>query len=89
MELTAQQWAEWRNHPVTLVFRNYLRDFQKSLKDEGWERLQMGVLSQVEMGEFKGRSAALLEMADLPHEALVNFYAAPQEEDNGSQSNQD
>jgi len=70
----------WRHHPVTQVFLQYLRDYQEALAREGWGHLLVADhLDELLIGEMRGRAKTLIELVDLPFEAMEQFY-----EDQGS-----
>lgn len=74
--VTLADYQSWRNHPVSRMFQQYLRDFHSSLKEEAWDYLQdrPGVLDSEFLSELAGRAKTCLEIADLPFEAIANYY---------------
>lgn len=69
--ITKEQYGEWRNHPATLFFRQFLKDRRESLirqTTETW--LNTGEYSDI----ARGRILELFEAEDVPHEVISQFY---------------
>lgn len=74
-EIAQDDYAQWRAHPVTQWFRQYLRDFQSDLIEGVTERWLAGNLTLADEHEMKGRALCLRELADLPFKSISLFYA--------------
>ena len=65
------QYGEWRNHPATMFFRQFLRDRAKALGaqvHESW-------LNGQEIHEVdRGRILELIDIEDVSFEVIENFY---------------
>ena len=68
----------WKHHPVTRVFHQYLKDYHDMLKDRAWDVVFSD--PKADLGELVGRAKTLIEMVDLPFEAMFMFYQ-PEETD--------
>lgn len=80
MQIKKEDLQVWRHHPVTQVFLQYLRDYQEALAREAWGHLLVADhLDELLIGEMRGRAKTLIELIDLPFEAMEQFY-----EDQGS-----
>lgn len=69
--MTKEQYGEWRNHPATLFFRQFLKDRRASLiatSAEDW--LNSGKLAEVD----RGRILELFDVEDVPFELIEAFY---------------
>lgn len=90
--VTKADFQAHRHHPVSILLRRFLADYQESLRREAWDHLMgkrpKGVLDQSYLEEITGRVKACAEMADLPFEALEEFYAiqGPNEESGSNQT---
>lgn len=82
------EYQAWRNHPATQMFRQYLRDFREALGLAAMQRWEAGSLLLSSEHEIKAKREILAEMADVPFEAIVNFYQEPEEGD-GAEVTQD
>ena len=69
-----QDYLDWRQHPVTGLFRRYLSDYRADLRRGAIERWEDGSLNLGTEKEIKSRLNVLEELADLPFEAIVEFY---------------
>lgn len=73
--MTREQYNEWRNHPATLFFRQFLKDRANGLIqqcNESW--LNAPDIFEKESAEARGRILELLEMTDVPFETIDTFY---------------
>jgi len=74
--ISAQEFAAWRHHPVTKVFRLYLEDKRAFFERTALNQWVNGDLTLYgdEGRTIRGQIIELIELADLPFEALVAFY---------------
>ena len=71
--ITREQYGEWRNHPATQFFRQFLKDRADSLIQAGTEAwLNNDVAFQKD--ESRGRIREALELEDLSYQTIANFY---------------
>jgi hypothetical protein len=75
------EYQAWRNHPATLMFRRYLRDFRQSLGMAAMQRWEAGALLLSSEHEIRAKREVLAEMADVPFESIAEFYSQPEEGD--------
>ena len=68
------EYQSWRHHPVTRLFRNYLRDAAGDRRQGVLERWEQGVLDLATEHAIRAQVGLLTELADLPFEAMVTFY---------------
>lgn len=80
-----QEYQLWRNHPATLMFRQYLEDFREELKRVALARWEADNLNLSLEHEIRAKREILAEMADVPFESIVTFYEA----DNAAEATQD
>ena len=67
MQVSREQFQEWRHHPVTEAVNKYLRDF-RALMMEQWA-------AGDDMGPVEQKQAQQLgDLAELQYDALVEFY---------------
>lgn len=73
--ISKEQYGEWRNHPTTLFFRQFLKDRRNSLIrrcNESW--LNGAELFAKEQETARGRILELFEVEDVPFEVIETFY---------------
>ena len=72
------QFQDWLRHPVTRVFRQYLRDYREALRGNHLQRWEQG---GPDPADALGRVLTLAEVADLEFADMLAFYAEDQKED--------
>jgi hypothetical protein len=77
--ITAQEFAAWRHHAVTKVFRQYLRDKRAFIERVAIDQWIAGALSLQADQTMRGHIVELAELSDLPFEAIYEFYKEDQE----------
>ena len=73
--MTRDQYNEWRNHPATLFFRQFLKDRAQYLiqqSNESW--LNAPDIFEKDAAEARGRILELLDAQDVPFETIETFY---------------
>jgi hypothetical protein len=80
--ITKEQYGEWRNHPATQFFRQFLKDRADMLIQAGTEAWLNGDAS-FERDEARGRIRELLEVETVNYDTIAVFY---QERDNKDES---
>ena len=70
----------WRHHPVTKVYRQYLKDFREALRQALLDLLEAGNLDEHTKLKAEGKLQILNEMIHLEYDHLVLFYEAPLDE---------
>lgn len=74
-ELTSQQFAEWRRHPVSkLVMERYLPDFRQALERQFLESFVAGGLSEELKETTRGRLMAAHLVETLNLDVIRDFY---------------
>lgn len=73
-EITDQQFALWRHHPVSAVVLQYLDDLSAAIAKDMLARWQTGALSLVHEQEVRGRMVAYAELASIDAARLREFY---------------
>jgi hypothetical protein len=72
--ISEQAYNQWRNHPVTLVWRKYLLDYRADLLAAAQDQWLEGHLDLSTADEMKGRALLLGEVGELPFSAIYEFY---------------
>lgn len=78
LDLTEQDYLDWKHHPVTKLVRQYLDDYSRSLR-RGHEDLWLNApgghaVDPVLAAEMKGRVLTLAEMRALTFLNIADFY---------------
>lgn len=81
-ELSQEQWALWRQHPVTKAFHRYLRDYRQALIDGHMERFLSYAEQPPLEADARSRAAACQDMLDLTQPAVMMLYEPPTPTDN-------
>lgn len=91
--ITAEDFAAWRHHPVTKVFRRYLQDSERQLMEQqiGEMRNAAEPVSPFRQGEFAGRMNMLAELTELTFEVMASAWPSEAEmkEDNATAEGKD
>lgn len=75
--ITREQYGEWKNHPATLFFRKFLKDRMEALI----HRSTADWLNSAHIAEVnRGRILELMEVQDVPFEAIEIFYQEQERE---------
>ncbi|MDE2099598.1 MAG: hypothetical protein KGL39_20265 [Patescibacteria group bacterium] len=83
-----EQYQEWRHHPVSKVFLQFLRDKQEFLKAAALEQWVGGSDSFVSCNQtVRGQIIELGEIAELPFEAIEEFYKEKEDATEGPEAN--
>ncbi len=77
-QITEDQYAIWKHHPVSLAMFQYYRDYVSVLQRELIERWKSGALLSQDEQEMRGRVNTLEEIVDQPYEVMKTFYAYPE-----------
>ncbi len=73
--MTKEQYNEWRNHPATLFFRQFLKDrAQHLIQDSNETWLNAPEIFEKQSPEARGRIRELLEVQDVAFEVIQAFY---------------
>jgi len=83
--ITREQYGEWRNHPATQFFRQFLKDRADSLIHAGTEAW-LNNDATFQKDEARGRIREALELEDIHYDTIAVFY---QEKENGTQTTED
>lgn len=76
-------YLNWKHHPVSKVFLQYLADYRESLlkmRMFEWERGATKIDKRRDY-EFRGRTLQLLDLVDLPFKSITDFYAKDEKPD--------
>ena len=75
MNLTKEQYGEWRNHPATLFFRQFLKDRREALIREASEEwLNGSAVFEKENQIMRGAITELFRVEDVAFEVIETFY---------------
>lgn len=85
LEISKEQYAEWRNHPTTLFFRKFLKDRRAALINAATEAW-LNNDSSFAPDECRGHVRELFNVEDVPYETIIGFY---QERDNEGKNTPD
>ena len=83
--ITREQYGEWRNHPATQFFRQFLKDRSETLIHAGTEAWLNGD-NTFARDEARGRVRELLEVEALNYDTIAVFY---QERENAAKTTDD
>jgi hypothetical protein len=73
--MTKEQYNEWRNHPATLFYRQFLKDRKEALIHEATEAWLNGSEAfEKERHEMRGAITELIRVEDIAFEVIENFY---------------
>jgi hypothetical protein len=83
MNISREEYQEWRHHPVSKIFLQFMRDKQAFLKAAALEQWVDGSESFANCNQtIRGQIIELGEMSECPFEAISEFYK--QEESNAA-----
>jgi hypothetical protein len=76
IEITEADLQQWKHHPVSKVYLQYLADYAQNLAHLQVEMMLTAdrPVSDFIQGEFKGRVSSLSEVADPQFASIVKFY---------------
>jgi hypothetical protein len=80
LQIAEPDYLEWKHHPVSKIFLQYLADYREALIKQHVLEWQQGKLDEVRDLELRGRVMALADLTDLSFSAMEFFYATPEEE---------
>lgn len=80
-DIAAQQYAEWRNHPVTMFIYQYMRDMTEAIELKMLADWRSGAAKLSDETEARGRCGALREIPELKWESIQTFYGIEPEEE--------
>jgi len=83
--ITREQYGEWRNHPATQFFRQFLKDRADSLIHAGTEAW-LNNDTAFQKDEARGRIREALELEDIHYDTIAVFY---QERENAGKDTAD
>lgn len=91
IEVSEENFAQWKHHPVTKVFLQYLRDYERYLAQLQVAELRASstAMDPFRQGEFKGRISAVAEMAGLTLSHIVQFYQTDESEEEQEEPSED
>jgi len=89
LEVAQDQYNMWKRHPVTELFRKFLRNYAAELERAHIGRWHSGKMDDDMEAEQRGRVAACMEMAELEFDHIVNFYNIEGEVSEGQDDQQD
>jgi hypothetical protein len=78
--VTREDYQLWRHHPVTKLVLQYMADFQTALEKRAVGKWLGGSLNLAEDQEIRARINTLIELGELPFEAIESFYQPESEE---------
>ncbi len=80
LELNDQDYNQWRHHPITSAYLQYLNDQIEAFRTAAADLLEDGKLNPQE-GELRGRLLTLRELQSLSLEHIKNFYRQEESEE--------
>ena len=83
-DISDQAYREWKHHPVSKVFFQYLQDYQIRLESEALARWKNKSLLEADEQEMRGRVLTLEELCDLPFISIQKFYEAEEVIEDGT-----
>ena len=78
--LTKEEWEIWWDDPVTVIFRQYLKDYRSKLLELGLNQLLAGPFPLEDQGPWRQQCQLLQELSELDYEDLKRAYEG--EDDN-------
>jgi hypothetical protein len=72
--VTRHDYNNWKHHPVTKVFREFLQDYRGAMKARMIEQWEAGALKLSDELEARGRALAIREIIDLEFEHIATMY---------------
>lgn len=72
--VTRRDYNNWKHHPVTKMFREYLSDYRGALTKRMVELWENGALKLTDEQEARGRLMAIREIIDLEFGHIANMY---------------
>lgn len=72
MAMSKEEYQQWKHHPLTQSFHQYLKDYRKAVM-ESWAQ---GRLSQSDQIAAVARCQMADEIMTLDDDSIANFYAA-------------
>lgn len=78
--LTQADYQQWRQHPVSRWFRQYLADAGEAIKQDHLTRFIQGDMDPAIEAEARGRMLVLNEIATMEFGHIAAFYNVPMPE---------
>lgn len=72
--VTQRDYNNWKHHPVTKMFREYLEDYRGAMTKRMVELWENGALKLSEEQEARGRMMAIREVIDLEFIHIASMY---------------
>lgn len=73
-DLSAPAFSQWLHHPVTKVYRQFLRDQADNWLQAASDLWLEGNLDDKRSGELRGRTLAFSELCELTFDRMAAFY---------------
>jgi len=74
-DITELTFNQWRHHPVTKVFLQFLAEQEENHWDVAKHLFLIGQGGDVKAQEIRGRIMVLMELRDLTYPSMAQFYA--------------
>ena len=88
LEMSNQEFHQWRHHPVTSAYLSYLNDQVEAFRTAAADLLEQGRLNS-QADELRGRLLTLRELHSLSLTDICGFYRnSDTEENNASPAHQ-
>ena len=71
----AEDFAQWKHHPVTKVLHQFLDDYRAALRRDHLERWESGQENEAIERQAQGRVNTAGEIKDLSFDDLLKFYS--------------
>jgi hypothetical protein len=86
--LSPEEWAKWRNHPETLKFFKYIEDFRLQTGHTIAALISSGIsVEDSVIQDAAKRCQIYIDICDLTHADIKEFYNPEKEEDNDPSGN--
>jgi hypothetical protein len=85
LKLHEQDYAQWKHHPITSAYLQYLGDQIDAFRIAAADLLEDGKLNPQE-GELRGRLLTLRELQNLSLDHIKNFYRQADTEETSASS---
>lgn len=74
LSLTKEEFQQWRHHPVTKAYLQFLTDQRTNWQAAAMELWEVGRLASVEGEALRGQVKAFRELENLELESIKSFY---------------
>ena len=72
--MTKEEYEQWKHHPLTQQFHQFLKDYRQSLMEQ-WATGQFSMSETGRNTEMVARAQCLHDLAEMDAEAISQFYS--------------